>query len=1079
MFELTEFEYVLMALANRLVPPDWYKRDQPEERGKVVFLLGAGCSRQYGLPSFVELLTYLWEDCLRRVPKPPLSLELLRDKLDKFWQAQGPDDRRTMLRHYLGRVNGKSSPAYLHLARLAHSGHVKAIVNMNFDTLLEDALDEVKMDYRVSTSFLVPGDHGLVVYKPHGTIGRVDPEDRNELILDIANSDLFTNPDEQQAAQELLTGYDVVSLGYSGVDAKIAAALRSFPSGRDSKDKKLFVVNVARPDPRLLLVMAERASQDLLISGEDAAFENFAVHLSRKVNLWKTGVLPDEESEKPQTNLNFMTSAERTALQNCLRMALDIRLSMNIAEQSKTSIEKHGYDIFYQCLSLAKHAGICLSSPEKYLLHCAAFLHDLGYYRGYTRAKAGQHPGWNLLCRHGELTEELLREKFREDPESLKLIIPASYKQVDGAPSFEDLLCYLCAAHSGLVEPVDVPDGKLEVEEARVPVRFSLLVALFAVAEDLSEGHPFFPSADPVGPVRSNSTKEEIRDAWAIVDPVLDLYLHQERPIEFKIERRRVRATRPASSRDGERPATLSWLLTMAAGHIARFDAAARDVGGWGVELVCDPRPVLPRVNKREDLLDHYEVLLQQTLAENFSRNLERIPEGSIGEAVSILDLISIYTMKTPGTKRTEPRIPLAAANGDPSVLDRALDRVARDRKRKQVVPVTELFAFYLQRMRSGSASWNAMDRMFMRSWENILYPASRFFGRNWHDGIESTLMARICFDLGFSRFRWEVVEGLRSLLDEKVHAGKEEGHAHGHDQCTICTSRLLYSFIQAKRLIPREELDRYPKNLDRTIGDILRYMISLKPKDDIWWGLQPDEDHQGQIKSAEYLAWAARAVTCCLSLDLELRKRKVAKDWLGQECGLDRSKVERLVRQRWDHLLSADKDKDGLLSPLAEEPHSFVFGHVALACLDLQRLHPEIRAVAVGGGEAKVASFSESLRVAADKIGTLSQLSEFFLWPVKLLLDSLGYPKAAEKAVALCYSCVESPVWIKTGADAGSWGFNVKNTQTIVTSLMAFWQYVFEGDEQRQARFRDIFEKKERGKAAASRRARPARKSP
>ncbi|MEA2564385.1 MAG: hypothetical protein QOH06_5889 [Acidobacteriota bacterium] len=154
MFELTEFEHVLTALADRVVPPDWNTQDPSVERGKVVFLLGAGCSRQYGLPSFVELLTYLWEDCLHRVPKPPLNLEHLRDKLDPFWQAQGPEDRRRMLDFYLGprRVNGRACPGYLRLARLAASGHVKAIVNMNFDTLLEDALDEVYPNYRVATS---------------------------------------------------------------------------------------------------------------------------------------------------------------------------------------------------------------------------------------------------------------------------------------------------------------------------------------------------------------------------------------------------------------------------------------------------------------------------------------------------------------------------------------------------------------------------------------------------------------------------------------------------------------------------------------------------------------------------------------------------------------------------------------------------------------------------------------------------------------------------------------------------------------------------------------------------------------
>ncbi|MEA2564011.1 MAG: hypothetical protein QOH06_5515 [Acidobacteriota bacterium] len=740
------------------------------------------------------------------------------------------------------------------------------------------------------------------------------------------------------------------------------------------------------------------------------------------------------------------------------------------AEQA--SIEDHGYEIFNTCLSLAQHAGICLSSPEKYLLHCAAFLHDLGYYRGYTRAKAGQYPGWRLLRLHGSLTEELLREKFQEDPDSLDLITPRSYRQVAGGSSFRDLLCSLCAAHSGLVEPAEIENCNLIVEEAEVPVRFSLLVALFAVAEDLTEGHPFFPSADPVGPARrkdaDGKNQGSTKDTWAIVDPVLDLYLHQERPIVFDPRRRRVTVTRRSVAVEEERPATVEWLLTMAAGHIKRFDLAAQNAGGWGIELVCDFKPELPESMKLQDVLDRYEDLLCRTLAENFALALGKIEKNSIGGTVSILDLISIYTMSTPVKDRAEPRISLASQTGEPSVLDQALGRMERPARRKQILSMTGLFADYLSRKRSGKESWSALDRVFMASYDDILLPASRFFGRNWHDGIESTLMARICFDMGYSPFRSEVMSGLRSLLEEKVLPGAKDGHAHAHNQCTICTSRLLYIFTHAKRLIPQEQLDRYAKGLEETIASILRYMIDLGPKDDIWWGLQPDGDHKGQIKSAEYLAWAARAVTCCLSLDLELRKRGVDKDWLGQKCGLDRDELNRLVGQRWDHLLSADEPL--LLSPLAEEPHSFVFGHVALACLDLQRLDPEIRELAVGGRETKIGTFSEALQAAAKDIGTLSQLSGFFLWPLKLFLDSLGDSKAAEDAVKLCYSCVESPVWITTGADAGSWGFNVKNTQTIVTSLMAFWQYVFEGDEQHQARFRDLFEKKESEKAAAAR---------
>lgn len=89
-------------------------------------------------------------------------------------------------------------------------------------------------------------------------------------------------------------------------------------NGSGSRDKKLYFVNLDPPDPRILLVLAERASQNLCISGEEAAFEN----LMEQLQCW-------------------------------------------------------------HCSRLADIAGICLTSPERYPIHCAAFLHDLGYFSAY------------------------------------------------------------------------------------------------------------------------------------------------------------------------------------------------------------------------------------------------------------------------------------------------------------------------------------------------------------------------------------------------------------------------------------------------------------------------------------------------------------------------------------------------------------------------------------------------------------------------------------------------------------------------------------------------------------------------
>src|SRR6476469_3624885 len=105
---LPESEFVLNVLANQMEPARrhqaaGHERSEPN----LVFLLGAGCSRQYGLPSFVELLSYLSEDwCDESITAESTapSLETLRDKIDKYWQVQGPQKQKSTLEFYLAGV---------------------------------------------------------------------------------------------------------------------------------------------------------------------------------------------------------------------------------------------------------------------------------------------------------------------------------------------------------------------------------------------------------------------------------------------------------------------------------------------------------------------------------------------------------------------------------------------------------------------------------------------------------------------------------------------------------------------------------------------------------------------------------------------------------------------------------------------------------------------------------------------------------------------------------------------------------------------------------------------------------------
>ncbi|HEY2736797.1 MAG TPA: hypothetical protein VGK45_00240, partial [Thermoanaerobaculia bacterium] len=106
-----ELDRTLTMLSNRIAP----NRRSPQgaagrkkfaEPSKLVVLLGAGCSRQYGLPSFLDLLTYLWEDFHGTPPPSEWPLEILRNVLDGYWRPLGPADRKSILEFYLKGAHG-------------------------------------------------------------------------------------------------------------------------------------------------------------------------------------------------------------------------------------------------------------------------------------------------------------------------------------------------------------------------------------------------------------------------------------------------------------------------------------------------------------------------------------------------------------------------------------------------------------------------------------------------------------------------------------------------------------------------------------------------------------------------------------------------------------------------------------------------------------------------------------------------------------------------------------------------------------------------------------------------------------
>ena len=1138
-------------------------------RPGVVFVLGAGCSIQYGLPSFLDLLSFAYEDLNPDDRERGLTerLESLRDRLDSHWRASKPAELRKLLARYLRRIDGKWCTAYLHLARMASQGYIRAIVNMNFDTLLEEAFDERPEVQR--TFALDGGSRDPVVIKPHGSLRERD----GIPILDLARSDLFDNQAETEAANSLFRGNDVVFIGYSGSDAKIAAALSPEEVPTDGWEvaadnyNQIFVFNIARPDPRLLKIIVDRQSTDLMVIGREAAFENVMTELSSALEaqhathdeVWKnihparvchpTPRQTDEDQQGEQSGGEFyahsehFTAAEAKGLERCRKLAINLRSRLNVAEGGQISIEQHAAELFKLCLRLAYSTGNGLTTPEKYLLHCAAYLHDLGYFWAHSSGRKHHKYGWQLLTTHGEDTETLLRKL---PPEELDAIVPGCYRNEGREQpeafkrAFREGLILLCRLHSLCPHrSADLEKHEFEVPIAdyRIPVRLDLLGALFSAAEELSQGHPFFPSPysleGSMVPSEDDGPRERAGER-DLEDPVLDLYLRQKHEeITFRFRREAVvGCLKSKEDREDAPTDSALFLAVMANDAVEDLNDIAEARGGRGIHFRCEHElPVSEEEESDEALMLRLGRLLQAALAEQFQCRLEELrqaadrhPAFTVGLVASIVDLVALYT--DPIYVETSTGKPLCTLEGHERVR-RALESVQRPRYKRVQRPrykrrhprLLHRFMLICNEMpeteEEQSNDFQIMKDHFRRSFDRIYRPAWRFCADKWLNGVDALVMARASLDFGSSRFRNEVVNGLQDLLDDKLtckpptelrrpsaalregwywhgdpkrwHTDEKEKWGFGHDGCTICTSRLLYVFSVARRLLPSDTLrkrfhDRDENSLEAAVCFLLQYMIRKSPDDPSWWGIEEqqrlaEQENQAEkaLHSADYVAWAVRATVQALIVDAEVREA-TGKGWLDDECSVPLDSVHRLFEKLWT-LLCSIENGERLLSDRAEEPHSYIVGHVAISCLDVLELWDEISPKKGHPAwkdlwtllDKHAGNFSKEpaqrLKTSIKEALTLlksrhiAQLSEFFAWPAYVFLASaaviggddatMSERKAdeddwAQKLVALLEDCLKSRVWIETGEGRGSWGYNIENTQRIVSSMAICWRYCF-----------------------------------
>jgi hypothetical protein len=190
--------------------------------GFCVFL-GAGCSlssSQENLSTSGVIRRYLAD----RIPGTDYSTQSDDENYREFvnsWLGLGLRDRDELLARY---IPGDLEPSdgYVHLARLAASGHVKAIITTNFDNLIDKSLQRNSVDYLFYCGDRPPTNPTgrtprITLVKVHGGLHQC------ELAFDP--NDLDRLPRGLTKLVQKLSAMPLLVIGYSGQDRGIMKAL--------------------------------------------------------------------------------------------------------------------------------------------------------------------------------------------------------------------------------------------------------------------------------------------------------------------------------------------------------------------------------------------------------------------------------------------------------------------------------------------------------------------------------------------------------------------------------------------------------------------------------------------------------------------------------------------------------------------------------------------------------------------------------------------------------------------------------------------------------------------------------------
>ena len=246
-----------------------------------------------------------------------------------------------------------------------------------------------------------------------------------------------------------------------------------------------------------------------------------------------------------------------------------------------------------------------------------------------------------------------------------------------------------------------------------------------------------------------------------------------------------------------------------------------------------------------------------------------------------------------------------------------------------------------------------------------------------------------------------------------------------------------------------RHPVENRSCTLDDLLKELLEFLTRIPPTSPDWFGfVRTDGAKDHLVDSFRYLAQAIRA----LSLVPSLRKTPGGTPDLPFET-VDALLLELRKRLRWK--IEEFSSEPAKALERLEEPPDYVLGETARALLAIGRSSKEASEL------SPFVPLIQSATEIADQ-GDRGQISTYYLWPSLTFLAKHAragdQPVYATRLFQNYRRCVvDNPLWVKSGADTGTWGYNLENTSRIARALTEFWHFALARKDLFEAHFESL----------------------